>query len=185
MRTRAGMRTILLSILLASSFVVACSAETTSPSSSSPSSTTSPPAGGDTDVLSTDQEVGECGSSMKPLDEPTVAEPTKTSPTVTAKGTADSIVFLAAHAGVDCGGGDVVAKKGEGNFIDVALRFKRVEGEPVTTNCFCANAVDVKGTIKDLSAGHYELRVVREQMKDGKPVEQVITPTSVGVDVGE
>ena len=175
MRTRAGMRTILLSILLASSFVVACSAETTSPSSSSPSSTTSPPAGGDTDVLSTDQEVGECGSSMKPLDEPTV----------TAKGTADSIVFLAAHAGVDCGGGDVVAKKGEGNFIDVALRFKRVEGEPVTTNCFCANAVDVKGTIKDLSAGHYELRVVREQMKDGKPVEQVITPTSVGVDVGE
>jgi hypothetical protein len=121
---------------------------------------------------------------MKPLDEPTVGQPTTAAPKVTAKGTADAIVFLAAHSGVDCGGGDIVAKKSDANFIDVALRFPRVDGEPVTTNCFCANAVDVKGTIKDLAAGHYELRVVREQMRDGKPVEEVITPTSVGVDVG-
>lgn len=124
---------------------------------------------------------------MKPLDEPTptgVGEPTTASPKVTAKGTADSIVFLAAHAGVDCSGGEVVAKKGDAGFIDVALRFNRVDGKPVQTNCFCANAVDVKGTIKELPAGHYELRVVRERMKDGEPVEEVITPTSVGVDVG-
>jgi hypothetical protein len=179
------MRTLLLSVLLASSFAVACTAESTSPSSS-PSSSSTPPAGteSDKDVLSTDREVGECGSSMKPLDEPTVGQPTTAAPKVTAKGTSDAIVFLAAHAGVDCSGGEIVAKKSDGNFIDVALRFQRVDGEPVATNCFCANAVDVKGTIKDLAAGHYELRVVREQMRDGKPVEEVITPTSVGVDVG-
>lgn len=139
-------------------------------------------------MLTTDREVGECGTSMSPLTvRPLDSSPptgVASGPKVTAKGEADSIVFLAEQSGVDCSGGEIEAKRGDDNVIDVALRFKRVEGKPVATNCFCAKAVDVKGTIKDLSAGHYELRVVREQMKDGEPVEEVITPTSIGVDVG-
>jgi hypothetical protein len=187
LRTRAAMRSLLLPLFLLSSFTVAaCTADSTGASSSSPS-TTSPPASADEsgDSLTTEREIGECGTPMKPL---TVTlsprdEAPSFLPKVTAKGTANAIVFLAENGGVDCDGAQIEAKQKPDGFIDVALRFRRQDGEPIWTNCKCSP--DVKGTIKDLAAGHYELRVVREDLEDGKVVEQVLTPTSIGVDVGQ
>lgn len=185
MRTRADMRSYVLPLFFVSSFAVACAAESSSPAAAGGAASGSSPE--TADALATEREVGTCGTPMKPLTvglQDDESPPTSFEPKVTAKGTADSIVFIVANGGVDCDGGDIQAKQSADGFIDVALRFRRIDGKPSATLCRCSP--DVKGTIKDLAPGHYELRVVREKLAEGTDtvVEEPITRTSLGVDVG-